>query len=120
MSHPPLGMDGWQEFTFDGNSRAVRIRRVHLEEDTGKLLHVERDGRVSHTLIDYNRSGVPLMEVVTQPDLRGPAEAREFLLTLRALLQYLEVSSGRMEEGTLRVDANLSLRGPDGMPGTRT
>ncbi len=120
MDHPPLGIDGWLEIALDGTPRAIRIRRVHLEEDTGKLLHVERDGRVSHTLIDYNRSGVPLMEVVTQPDLRGPAEAREFLINLRALLQYLEVSSGRMEEGTLRVDANLSLRGPDGMPGTRT
>ncbi|MBI3976507.1 MAG: Asp-tRNA(Asn)/Glu-tRNA(Gln) amidotransferase subunit GatB, partial [Armatimonadetes bacterium] len=120
MDHPPLGSDGWLEFTVEGTSRAVRIRRVHLEEDTGKLLHVERDGAVRHTLIDYNRSGVPLMEIVTQPDLRSPAEAREFLISLRALLQYLEVSTGRMEEGTMRVDANVSLRGPDGMPGVRT
>ncbi len=120
MDHPPLGADGWLEFSTDGLARAVRIRRVHLEEDTGKLLHVERDGAVSHSLIDYNRSGVPLMEVVTQPDLRSPAEAREFLISLRALLQYLRVSSGRMEEGTMRVDANVSLRGPDGAPGIRT
>lgn len=120
MDHPPLGSDGWLEFAADGVPRAVRIRRVHLEEDTGKLLHVERDGVVSHTLVDYNRSGVPLMEVVTQPDLRSPGEAREFLINLRALLQYLEVSSGRMEEGTMRVDANVSLRGPEGSPGIRT
>jgi len=120
MDHPPLGMDGWLEFTVDGNPRAVRIRRVHLEEDTGKLIHVERDGIVTHTLIDYNRSGVPLMEIVTQPDLRSPAEAREFLVALRALLQYLDVSTGRMEEGTMRVDANVSLRASDGTLGTRT
>jgi len=120
MDHPPLGSDGWLEFTAEGAPRAVRIGRVHLEEDTGKLLHVEREGAVSHTLIDYNRSGVPLMEIVTQPDLRSPAEAREFLIALRAMLQYLRVSSGRMEEGTMRVDANVSLRGADGAAGTRT
>ncbi len=120
MDHPPLGTDGWLECTVDGNPRAIRIRRVHLEEDTGKLIHVERDGVVTHTLIDYNRSGVPLMEIVTQPDLRSPAEAREFLVALRALLQYLDVSSGRMEEGTMRVDANVSRRAPDGTLGTRT
>ncbi len=120
MDHPPLGVDGWLEFAVDGTQRAVRIRRVHLEEDTGKLIHVERDGVVTHTRVDYNRSGVPLMEIVTQPDLRSPAEAREFLVALRALLQYLEVSSGRMEEGTMRVDANVSLRASDGTFGTRT
>lgn len=120
MDHPPLGVDGWLEFTVEGTPRAVRIRRVHLEEDTGKLLHVERGGAVTHSRIDYNRSGVPLMEVVTQPDLRSPAEAREFLIALRALLQYLEVSPVRMEEGMLRVDANLSLRRADGTLGTRT
>ncbi len=120
MDHPPLGVDGWVEFTVEGEPRAVRIRRVHLEEDTGKLLHVEVGGAVTHSLIDYNRSGVPLMEIVTQPDLRSPAEARECLLALRALLQYLEVSSVRMEEGMLRVDANVSRRAADGTPGTRT
>ncbi len=120
MDHPPLATDGWLEFAVEGAERAVRIRRVHLEEDTGKLIHVERDGAVTHTLIDYNRSGVPLMEIVTQPDLRSPAESREFLVALRALLQYLDVSSGRMEEGTLRVDANVSRRAPDGALGTRT
>ncbi|MDQ7827658.1 MAG: Asp-tRNA(Asn)/Glu-tRNA(Gln) amidotransferase subunit GatB [Armatimonadota bacterium] len=118
MDHPPLATDGWLEIEVDGEGRAIRIRRVHLEEDTGKLLHPQ-DGR-PRSLVDYNRSGVPLMEIVTQPDLRSPAEAREFLLELRALLQTLEVSAGRMEEGTLRVDANISLRRPDGTLGTRT
>jgi len=118
MDHPPLATDGWLEIEVDGEVRAIRIRRVHLEEDTGKLLHPQ-DGR-PRSLVDYNRSGVPLMEIVTQPDLRSPAEAREFLLELRALLQTLEVSAGRMEEGTLRVDANISLRQPDGTLGTRT
>jgi aspartyl-tRNA(Asn)/glutamyl-tRNA(Gln) amidotransferase subunit B len=108
--HPPLASNGYLTFTFDGQVRTVRIRRVHLEEDTGKLVHVERDGTVLYSLVDYNRSGVPLMEIVTEPDLRSPEEAREFLSRLRTLLQYLEVSSGRMEEGTLRCDANVSLR----------
>src|SRR3970282_388563 len=119
MDHPPLGMDGWLECTVDGNPRAVRIRRVHLEEDTGKLIHVERGGVVTHTLSGYNRSGVARREIGAQPDLRAPAEAREFLVALRALLQYLDVSSGRMEEGTMRVDANVSLRPCDGTLGTR-
>src|SRR5579883_2432561 len=95
--------------------RPVGIRRVHLEEDTGKLVHAE--GR---SLVDYNRSGTPLMEVVTEPDLRSPEEARQFLVQLRTLLQYAGVTTGRMEEGTLRCDANLSLRRPGGELGTRT
>jgi aspartyl-tRNA(Asn)/glutamyl-tRNA(Gln) amidotransferase subunit B len=107
--HPPLATDGTLALDPDGG-RAVRIRRVHLEEDTGRLVHPEQDGRVVASLIDYNRSGVPLMEIVTEPDLRSPADARRFLSRLRAVLQTIEVSSGRLEEGTLRCDANLSLR----------
>jgi aspartyl-tRNA(Asn)/glutamyl-tRNA(Gln) amidotransferase subunit B len=97
----------------------VRIRRVHLEEDTGRLVHPE-DGGGAYSLVDYNRSGVPLLEIVTEPDLRSPAQAREFLLALRRLLQFAEVSSGRMEEGTLRCDANVSLQSPAGPHGVRT
>lgn len=113
--HPPLATDGRLTLEADGASRPVRIRRVHLEEDTGKLLHAE--GR---SLVDYNRAGTPLMEVVSEPDLRSPEEARMFLAQLRAALQYAGVTTGRMEEGTLRCDANLSLRAPGGPHGTRT
>ncbi|MGQ0572254.1 MAG: Asp-tRNA(Asn)/Glu-tRNA(Gln) amidotransferase subunit GatB [Armatimonadota bacterium] len=116
-AHPPLATDGALEIVVDGARRPVRIRRVHLEEDTGRLVHAS-DGRSS--LVDYNRSGVPLMEIVTEPDLRSPAEAREFLLGLRRLLRFAEVSRGRLEEGTLRCDANVSLQQPGGPRGTRT
>ncbi len=113
--HPPLATGGVLVFEAGGDSRRVGIRRVHLEEDTGKLVHAE--GR---SLVDYNRSGMPLMEVVTEPDLRSAEEARLFLARLRAVLQYAGVTSGRMEEGTLRCDANLSLRTPGGAHGIRT
>ncbi len=118
--HPPLATAGVLEISVDGVPRRIGIRRVHLEEDTGKLVHVERTGRIVHSLVDYNRSGVPLMEVVTDPDLRSPQEARIFLGRLRAVLQAIEVSSGRLEEGTLRCDANVSLRRPGGELGIRT
>lgn len=122
--HPPLATDGWLDIPADGGTgegrRRIRVRRVHLEEDTGRLVHVERDGQVRYSLVDFNRSGVPLMEVVTQPDLRSPQEARRFLARLRAVLQAIEVSTGRMEEGSLRVDANVSLRRPGGTLGIRT
>jgi aspartyl-tRNA(Asn)/glutamyl-tRNA(Gln) amidotransferase subunit B len=116
--HAPLARDGHLDISVEGAPRRIGIRRVHLEEDTGRLVHApqERGG----SLVDYNRSGVPLMEIVTYPDLRSPAEAREFLTALRRLLQFAEVSTGRMEEGTLRCDANVSLQRPGGPPGTRT
>src|SRR5579884_2047966 len=107
--HPPLATGGRLLLETPQGLRPVGIRRVHLEEDTGKLVHAE--GR---SLVDYNRSGTPLMEVVTEPDLRSPEEARQFLVQLRTLLQYAGVTTGRMEEGTLRCDANLSLRRPGG------
>jgi aspartyl-tRNA(Asn)/glutamyl-tRNA(Gln) amidotransferase subunit B len=115
MDHPPLATAGLLRFPFGNGLREIGIRRVHLEEDTGKLVHVP--GR---SLVDYNRSGTPLMEVVTEPDLRSAEEARLFLTHLRALLQFAEVTSGRLEEGTFRCDANLSLRLPGGPHGTRT
>ena len=113
--HPPLATGGTLSVPLGGEARAVSIRRVHLEEDTGKLVH---DGAAS--LVDYNRSGTPLMEVVTEPDLWSPLEARLFLVHLRSVLQFAEVTSGRLEEGTLRCDANLSLRLPGQPYGTRT
>ncbi len=113
--HPPLATGGVLRFPSGGETREVGIRRVHLEEDTGKLVHAE--GR---SLVDYNRCGTPLMEVVTEPGLRSAEEARLFLTHLRALLQFAEVTSGRLEEGTLRCDANLSLRPSGGAHGTRS
>ena len=115
MDHPPLATGGRLRVPSEAGTREVGIRRVHLEEDTGKLVHAP--GR---SLVDYNRSGTPLMEVVTDPDLRSPEEARLFLIHLRAVLQFAEVTSGRLEEGTFRCDANLSLRPPGGPHGTRT
>ncbi len=116
--HPPLATDGHLAVVVDGEMRRIRIRRVHLEEDTGRLVH--GGGPKGGSLIDYNRSGMPLMEIVTEPDLRSPPQAREFLVALRRLLQFAAVSSGRMEEGTLRCDANVSLQAPGGAVGTRT
>lgn len=114
--HPPLATDG--SLAISGGR--IGIRRVHLEEDTGRLVHAEEDGQVRYSLVDYNRSGVPLMEIVTEPDLRSPQEARVFLSRLRAVLQAIEVGTGRMEEGSLRCDANVSLRRPGAELGIRT
>lgn len=118
--HPPLATDGALDIAVEGSPRRIGIRRVHIEEDTGRLVHAERDAQVVYSLIDFNRSGVPLMEIVTEPELRSPQEARIFLARLRAILQAIEVSSGRMEEGSLRCDANVSLRLPGNPLGTRT
>lgn len=97
---------------------AVRIRRVHLEEDAGKLLH---DRFPELTAVDFNRAGVPLIEIVTEPDLRSPGAARAFLVELKRLLAWLEVSDCDMEKGSLRVDANVSVRAPgDAELGART
>ena len=117
--HPPLATEGTVELPAeDGGPRRIRIRRVHLEEDTARLVHAEPGA--GYSLIDFNRAGVPLMEVVTEPDLRSPAEARSFLGRLRAVLQAIDVSTGRMEEGSLRCDANISLRAAGGGLGIRT
>jgi aspartyl-tRNA(Asn)/glutamyl-tRNA(Gln) amidotransferase subunit B len=96
----------------------VRIRRIHLEEDAGKSIHDRFHGL---TAVDLNRTGVPLVEIVTEPDLRGPLAARRFLDRLKQTLLYLEVSDCDMEKGSLRVDANVSLRRDSGSPlGTKT
>jgi aspartyl-tRNA(Asn)/glutamyl-tRNA(Gln) amidotransferase subunit B len=101
----PLVKGGSVEVTVDGDSRRIRLERVHLEEDTGKLTHVS-----GGSLVDFNRAGVPLMEMVSQPDLRTPAEARAYLQKLRAILRTLGVSDADMEKGQLRCDVNVSLR----------
>src|SRR3989454_2995352 len=110
---PPLATDGSLEIPREGNPvpdgtgrqpapsdagrRRIGVRRVHLEEDTGRLVHVEQHGRIRYSLIDFNRSGVPLMEIVTEPGLRSPQEARTFLARLRAVPQASEVSTRKME-----------------------
>ena len=119
--HRPLASDGGLEVPGNGEGpRRIHIRRVHLEEDTARLVHGERGVGPGYSLIDFNRAGVPLMEIVTEPDLRSPADARVFLSRLRAVLQAIDVSTGRMEEGSLRCDANVSLRSPGGALGIRT
>jgi aspartyl-tRNA(Asn)/glutamyl-tRNA(Gln) amidotransferase subunit B len=109
----PIAQHGWLATATDGQPLRVGVRRVHLEEDTAKLAHgVDRTGR-SESLVDMNRSGVPLMEIVSEPDLRSPEHARQYLMDLRSILQYLGASTGNMEEGSFRCDANVSVR-PNG------
>jgi len=109
----PIGLDGWMMLDSAGEKRNVGITRVHLEEDVAKLLHRTDSSGDSYSLVDVNRSGMPLMEVVGEPDLRSPEEARQYLIRLRAILQYLGVSAANMEEGSFRCDANISIR-PEG------
>jgi aspartyl-tRNA(Asn)/glutamyl-tRNA(Gln) amidotransferase subunit B len=114
----PVGRHGWLTIEVNGEKRRVGITRVHLEEDVAKLLHCALPGGESYSLVDVNRSGVPLMEIVGEPDLRSPEEARQYLIKLRSILQYLGVSTGNMEEGSFRCDANISIRSegsPDSM-----
>jgi aspartyl-tRNA(Asn)/glutamyl-tRNA(Gln) amidotransferase subunit B len=107
----PLAEDGRLEIDLpDGSSRPIGIERLHLEEDVGKLVHEGTLETATASLVDYNRSGVPLMETVSRPDLRSPEEAAIFLRAFRAVLVDLEVCDGNMEEGSLRCDANISLR----------
>jgi aspartyl-tRNA(Asn)/glutamyl-tRNA(Gln) amidotransferase subunit B len=101
----PLSENGWLEIEVDGASKRIGIERVHLEEDTAKLFHVG-----GHSLVDFNRSGVPLMEIVSQPDMRSADEAYAYLTKLRQIVRYLGVSSGDMEKGAMRCEANVSLR----------
>jgi len=101
----PLSRHGYLSIEHNGQTRKIGITRVHLEEDTARLLH-----HVSYSLVDINRSGTPLMEIVSEPDMRSPEEARLYMQKLREILVYLGVSSGRMEEGSLRCDANISIR----------
>ncbi len=113
----PIGRNGYIDITVDGVTKRIRIRRVHLEEDTGKLIHAGGN----ESFIDYNRSGVPLMEIVSEADIHSAEEAREYLVRLRAILTYLGVSDAKMEEGHMRCEPNISVR-PKGteMLGTRT
>jgi len=105
MYELPLCTNGWLEIEVEGQRRRIRIERVHLEEDTAKLTHVH-----SYSLIDFNRSGVPLMEIVSRPDIRTSEEARQYLISLRTILRYLGVSTADMEKGAMRCEANISLQ----------
>jgi aspartyl-tRNA(Asn)/glutamyl-tRNA(Gln) amidotransferase subunit B len=105
----PICQDGDLDVSVEGERRTVGIERAHLEEDPGSIEHVGGDiDSADYVLVDYNRAGVPLMEIVTQPDLRGPAEARAFLAKLEEVLEYLGIFDGE-RDGSLRVDANISL-----------
>ena len=103
----PMCVNGKVTFNYEGKEVSVRINRIHIEEDAGKLVHLE-DEPVS--LIDYNRAGVPLVEIVTEPDLRSPGEAAAFMRELKGILEYAEISDCRMEQGSIRCDANISIR----------
>ena len=96
---------GWIDIEVDGVTKRIGITRVHLEEDAGKLTHV--DGGYA-SLVDFNRAGTPLIEIVSEPDLRSPEEARAYLEKIRAIMKYCDVSDVKMEEGSLRCDANIS------------
>ena len=103
----PICLEGRIDIEIDGDTRPVRLTRIHMEEDTGKNIH---DQHGDASLVDYNRCGVPLLEIVSEPDIRTPAEAGAYLRKLRQILQYLEVCDGNMEEGSFRCDANVSVR----------
>ena len=103
----PLCYDGAVEFMMNGESKRVGITRIHIEEDAGKLLH--QDG-IPYTLVDLNRCGVPLIEIVSEPDIRSAQEAREYLETIRTILMYVGISDCKMQEGSIRCDVNVSVR----------
>jgi aspartyl-tRNA(Asn)/glutamyl-tRNA(Gln) amidotransferase subunit B len=109
----PLAVEGYLDIEVDGRPARIGIERVHLEEDVAKLQHLPSSTGESYSLVDVNRSGVPLMEVVSAPDLASPEEARTYLVTLHSILQYLGVSTGNMQDGSFRCDANISIR-PEG------
>ncbi len=115
----PLNVDGHLALP---SGSTVRIERAHMEEDTGKSTHIGTSGRIhdaGYSLVDYNRAGVPLIEIVSHPDIRGPEQAKEYVEELRAILVAIGATDGKMEEGSLRVDANVSIR-PAGSTELRT
>ena len=111
----PLAEHGHIEILLDGEKKRIGITRIHMEEDAGKLIHDERN---PWSYVDFNRTGVPLIEIVSEPDMRSPEEAGEYLRRLRDILVYLEICDGNMEEGIFRCDANVSIR-PRGRDGLR-
>lgn len=112
----PLCEHGYLDILVDGEERRIGITRIHIEEDAGKLIH---DDSFSGTLVDFNRCGVPLIEIVSEPDLRSSAEAKSYLDTIRSILIYLGISDGKMQEGSIRCDINVSVHKPGEPFGTR-
>ncbi|MGE5818024.1 MAG: Asp-tRNA(Asn)/Glu-tRNA(Gln) amidotransferase subunit GatB [Deltaproteobacteria bacterium] len=112
----PVCTNGYIDIDIDGQSQRIRITRIHMEEDAGKNIHDLHD---NFSLVDLNRAGVPLLEIVSEPDLRTAEQAGSYLRALRAILQYLEICDGNMEEGSFRCDANVSVR-PEGTSGLGT
>jgi aspartyl-tRNA(Asn)/glutamyl-tRNA(Gln) amidotransferase subunit B len=106
----PLAQNGHIEISLDGGRKRIGINRIHMEEDAGKSLHEGFPDSNRSTYLDFNRSGVPLIEIVTEPDIRSSAEAYDYLARLKQILEYLDVCDGNMEEGSLRCDANVSVR----------
>lgn len=118
----PIAVGGYLDVIADGRPKRVRINHLHMEEDAGKLVHPTSDGRLTgaaYSFVDYNRGGMPLSEIVSEPDMNTPAEAVAYVMQIRQLARYLQVSDGEMESGSLRVDVNVSLSQPDGSLGTR-
>ncbi|WP_026476970.1 Asp-tRNA(Asn)/Glu-tRNA(Gln) amidotransferase subunit GatB [Alkaliphilus transvaalensis] len=103
----PICSGGRIEIEVEGKKKEIRINRIHIEEDAGKLIHMVEE---PHSLIDYNRVGVPLIEIVSEADMRSPQEAVEYVKTLKSILEYAGISDCRMEQGSLRCDANISIR----------
>lgn len=108
----PIATQGWLEIQTSAGLRRIRVKRIHIEEDAGKLVHAgaERMRGSVYSLIDFNRAGVPLLEIVSEPDLRTSAEARAYLEELRSILVAIGICDGKMQEGSLRCDANVSVR----------
>lgn len=117
----PIAIDGCLEITVADETKRVGVERVHLEEDAAKLQHVRENSGESYSLVDINRSGMPLMEIVSKPDMRSAEEARTYLMAVHSIVQYLGASTGNMQDGSLRCDVNVSIR-PVGSTefGTRT
>jgi len=112
QAHLPLARNGWLEIAGeDGGPKRLRIHKIHMEEDVARLVH-ELEGRTPVSLVDFNRAGVPLVEIVTEPDLRSPQDAMDFVRALRTQIRHIGAADCSMEAGTMRVDANISLRPP--------
>ncbi len=112
----PLATGGYIEIQVNGGKKNIGIQRIHMEEDAGKLIHDFSSEKGAHSYVDFNRTGVPLIEIVSAPDIRSPEEASAYLRKLRAILVFLDICDGNMEEGSFRCDANISLR-PKGEKG---
>jgi len=106
----PIAINGHLEIEVNGEKKIIGITRVHMEEDAGKLVHEGTITKSGHSYVDYNRTGVPLIEIVSEPDIRSAEEARAYLDKLKSILEYIDVSDCKMEEGSLRCDANVSIR----------